>query len=326
MSRTSLRHGFTLIELLVVIAIIALLMALLLPAIQKVRAAADRMLCASNLRQITIATHNYHNDYNRFPAGLNVPVGTGSGMIFPTNTLYTSGIITGPVEPGVFKSFFQALLPYVEGDNIYKQLNFNTRELTVTNPSCNSPTSPGATVIKYFICPSADVEKVQTFVSAGNTYYFGMSCYGGNGGTRSWYMDTSLKTDGVFWINSKVKFASITDGTSHTFFFGERYFFDPVFTNIKTLGGWAWNSYLSHQDYIFSTQLPVNYTIPVGTPLTFAVQDPRTGCFGSAHPNGANFAFGDGSTRFLTLTSNTDLPVLQALSTRKGGETNADDQ
>lgn len=327
MSRTSLRRGFTLIELLVVIAIIALLMALLLPAIQKVRAAADRMLCASNLRQLTIATHNYHNDWNRFPAGVNVPVGTGSGMIFPTNTLYKNGIITDPPEPGVFKSLFQAILPYVEGDNIFKQLDFTTRELTAANPSCNSPTSPGAKVIKLFICPSDAMDsQVSTFVSGGVTYYFGMNSYGGNGGTKSYYMDTALKTDGVFWINSKVKFASILDGTSHTFFFGERLHNDPVYTNIKTLGGWAWNSYLSHQDYIFSSPVPVNYTIPVGTPLTFAVQDPRTCAFGSAHPNGANFAFGDGSARFMTLTGNADLPVLQALSTRRGGESIADDQ
>jgi prepilin-type N-terminal cleavage/methylation domain-containing protein/prepilin-type processing-associated H-X9-DG protein len=325
MSRTSLRRGFTLIELLVVIAIMALLMALLLPAIQKVRAAADRMLCASNLRQLTIASHNFHNDWNRFPSGVNVPIGTGSGMIFPTNTLYVNGIITAPPEPGVFKSFFEALLPYVEADNLFKQLTFNSREYA----NCNGTNSPGATVVKFFICPSDNLDsKVSTFTTGGVTYYFGMNSYGGNGGTKSYYMDTSLKTDGVFWINSKVTFASIPDGTSHTFFFGERWHYDPIYKAIETTGGWAWSSYLSHQDYILSTPVPVNYLVPTGTsvPVPFAISDLRTAAFGSAHMGGANFSFGDGSVRFMTLTSNADLPVLQALSTRRGGESIADDQ
>lgn len=325
MHRTSPRNAFTLIELLVVIAIISLLMALLLPAIQKVRAAADRMQCASNMRQLVIAAHNYHGDYNRFPSGVNVPISTQSGAIFPTNTLYTSGKIGAPPVPGSFISLFEALFPYVEQDNLQKNLNFTQREYI----NCNGPTSVGAQVVKIFICPSDNLtDKVSTYTTGGVTYYFGMNSYGGNGGTKSYYMDANLKTDGVFWINSRIRIADILDGTSHTFLFGERWHYDPVYKNIETLGGWAWSSYLSHQDYIFSTPVPVNYTVPVGTPtpVPFTISDNRNCAFGSAHPGGANFAFGDGSARFMTLTSNNDLPVLQALSTRRGGETIADDQ
>jgi prepilin-type N-terminal cleavage/methylation domain-containing protein/prepilin-type processing-associated H-X9-DG protein len=318
------RQGFTLIELLVVIAIIALLMALLLPAIQKVRAAADKMQCASNLRQLAIAAHNYHNDYNKLPPGLNLPISTQSGAVFPTNFLYTSGKIGQPPLGNIFASFFEVLMPYVEQDNLQKTLNLTQREYI----NCLGPNSVGAQIVKIFLCPSSSMkDKVSTFTTGGNTYYFGMNSYGANGGTRSWFIN-NMTTDGVFWINSKVTLSQITvmDGTSSTLMFGERHHRDPVYTAIESLGGWAWANYNASQDYLFSTPVPVNYTIPPGTPLTFAVQDPRVCAFGSAHPGGANFAFCDGSTRFLTLTSNNDLPVLQALSTRNGGEVPNTDQ
>jgi prepilin-type N-terminal cleavage/methylation domain-containing protein/prepilin-type processing-associated H-X9-DG protein len=312
------RQGFTLIELLVVIAIIALLMALLLPAIQKVRAAADKMQCASNLRQLAIAAHNYHNDYNKLPPGLNLPISTQSGAVFPTNFLYTSGRIGRPPIANTFASFFELLMPYVEQDNLQKNLNLSQREYV----NCLGANSVGAQIVKIFLCPSSAMkDRVSTFISGSNTYYFGMNSYGANGGTRSWFI-SNMTTDGVFWINSQVTLSQITvlDGTSNTFMFGERHHWDPVYTAIESLGGWAWANYNASQDYLLSTPVPVNYTIPKGTPLTFAVQDPRVCAFGSAHPGGANFAFCDGSTRFLTLTSNLDLPVLQALSTRNGGE------
>jgi prepilin-type N-terminal cleavage/methylation domain-containing protein/prepilin-type processing-associated H-X9-DG protein len=315
------RRGFTLIELLVVIAIIAVIMALLLPAVQKVRAAADKMRCANNLKQLTTAAHHYHGDYYRFPSGVNLPISNQSGAVFPGNALVASGKIQQPPIPNQFISLFEALLPYIEQDNLQKNLDLSQREYA----NCNGSNSTGAQIIKILICPSDPLPaKVTKYTTGGNTYYFSMNSYGGNGGTRSWYI-TNRTTDGVFWINSRVRITDLFDGSSYTMLFGEREHSDPVFTNIETLGGWAWANYLAPQDYIFSTPVPVNYKIPPGTPLNFTVQDNRTCAFGSAHPLGANFSFGDGSVRFLRLTHNTDLPLLQALSTRKGGEVISDD-
>lgn len=109
--RRGKRSAFTLIELLVVIAIIALLMALLLPAIQKVREAANKMLCGSNLRQIAIASHNYHNDFQKLPPGY---IGT-----WPANY---SNANDGQEYAGVSLGVLYFLLPYMEGDNIFKNI------------------------------------------------------------------------------------------------------------------------------------------------------------------------------------------------------------
>jgi prepilin-type N-terminal cleavage/methylation domain-containing protein/prepilin-type processing-associated H-X9-DG protein len=312
------RHGFTLIELLVVIAIIAILIGLLVPAVQKVREAAARIQCSNNLHQLAVAAHNHHDTFQRLPAGVNIPVSTQSGALFPTNIMYTSGKLSQPPVPGQFISWMEALLPFVEQDNLYKSLNLTQREFA----NCNGPNSPGATVVKTYLCPSDLLPpgNVTTYTSGGNTYYFGMNSYGANGGTYPWYLDyPAYSTDGVFWINSSVRLTDITDGTSNTFFFGERFHKDPNWQGISTLGGWAWANYSAPQDYILGTRVPVNYMVPPGS-SGFAVTDRRTSAFGSGHTTGANFSMADGSVRFFADASTSSLPMLQALSTRQGGE------
>ncbi len=314
-SRT--RRGFTLIELLVVIAIIAVLIALLLPAVQKVREAANRMSCTNNLKQIALATHNYHDTFKKFPTGARLVV-------------YVGGRPTGG------DNLWVELLPYFEQDNLYNEWDpYDNR-----NNVAGGTNATQAQVIKILLCPSDYMPEPVVQLTAANSLtppwswgFYGMSSYGGNAGKRSVFTGgppnfPRMTRDGIFFINSNVNFADIADGTSNTFLFGERYHRDPEFdlripvvfpgtVPIAEVGRWG---YVANQGVMANVTLhtaaPINYRVPPGGDL--ATHNDRACAFGSGHPGGANFAFADGSVRFLS--NGTSLPTLQALSTRGGGE------
>ena len=136
------RRGFTLIELLVVIAIIGILIALLLPAVQKVREAANRMQCANNVKQMGLALHNYHDAYSSFPPGFI------STLIDPNWRLPAGNCNAFPPERGPGWSFFALILPYLEQDNLYKGIRL---DLSIMDPA-NAPAR--RTSVKGYLCPS----------------------------------------------------------------------------------------------------------------------------------------------------------------------------
>ncbi len=297
------RKGFTLIELLVVIAIIAILIALLVPAVQKVREAAARTQCQNNLKQIGLALHNFHDTYKRFPSGLMVPLGTGSGMVLPSSCPRCAQ----PPVPGMWGSWLTYILPYMEQQPLYNQLILTQREYAY----CLGPTSPGAKVVPTYICPS---DYVPTTTIEYGAYYFGVNSYFGNAGTKAWPV-SSASLNGVLYYNSSTTIASITDGTSNTLMAGERYSFDTAVPDVDLASwrGWAWTNYNSGGDHLGDTSAPLNSR---GAVIGI---DPRKCNFGSGHTGGANFLWCDGSVRFMSTTFSQGIVNYQRLSVLNDG-------
>jgi prepilin-type N-terminal cleavage/methylation domain-containing protein/prepilin-type processing-associated H-X9-DG protein len=282
------RRGFTLIELLVVIAIIAILIGLLLPAVQKVREAAARLKCQNNLKQIGLACHNFHDTYERFPAGIMAPIGNVSGAIFQSSCPRCSQ----PPIANSFGSWLTLILPYVEQAPLYQSILAKSQNLTQREYSyCTSPTDAGATVLPVYTCP---VDYVPKPVIQYSTFYFGVNSYFANAGTKAWPVAVA-SLNGVMYYNSSKKILAITDGTTNTLLAGERYSKDPNVTDdqLSDWRGWAWSNYNSGGDSLGDTSWPMN------SPASKIGTSDRKCNFGSKHVGGANFALCDGSVRFI---------------------------
>jgi prepilin-type processing-associated H-X9-DG protein len=301
------------VELLVVIAIIAVLIGLLLPAVQSARESARRSSCSNNLKQLSLSLLNYESARKRMPCGLNVPLGppNSGGRLFATSNIVTAKLTGEAPEPRKFTNFLVESMPFADQGSIYDRLN-----LTVQGQDANmgSASAPGATVVPMFICPS-DYQPSKTINWQGRIT--GINSYFGNAGTQHWdwlnpgppYATLSSANwfNGIFQINTTVRVKDVLDGTSKTIFVGERYSKDDKFANttgiacttLEDCRGWAWTGSRSGLDLFGGSAVPVNFTMPVAQDTNFARQ--RLNAFGSGHKGGAMFSMCDGSVRFLTL-------------------------
>jgi len=193
------RHGFTLIELLVVIAIIAILIGLLLPAVQKVREAAARSTSSNNLKQIALAVHNYNDAYQG-----KLPPLTDQGPNAP-NTNGTNG-------PG-YNSIFFNILPYIEQDNIYR-----TFQKATPSSYYGATTGAAQNIIKVLISPADSTASSGTVQTVSVAPGQGFTTFSGSYATTSYAANAM-----VFGSNSGGLPRTFIDGTSNTIMFGERY-------------------------------------------------------------------------------------------------------
>jgi len=329
MKRRSLeRNAFTLIELLVVMAIIAVLIGLLLPAVQKVREAAYRTECKNNLKQVALAAHMHESTVGHLPTGGRF----GSAPAVPFSTTVSSRYyradqsnapVVTPTTPITGKyqqwSWAYQLLPYLEQDNLW-QLNQSAGNNATTDGTVpGAPTTVLGSPVKIFSCPSRRIAASKS-IGTVNVYLMDFALNGGTNdpgtGNPPPYSSPLLVFNGLAapqsFVNNQItvqpiKLGNIPDGASNTMLVSEKYTpvnIDSMFNEVGDQQGafWYYNSDTVRFGVIQPAQDGVTPTDNLGVNLTLPPPFPqgtqyRVHPFGSAHPAAMNAAFGDGSVR-----------------------------
>jgi prepilin-type N-terminal cleavage/methylation domain-containing protein/prepilin-type processing-associated H-X9-DG protein len=309
-SSRRINRAFTLIELLVVIAIIAVLIGLLLPAVQKVREAASLLTCKNNLKQIGIAMHSYHDVHSRFPVGYYDPTP------WPTN-----GGTPDTFDHGPGWGWGAFLLPYLEEDPLYRKIDFSK---DVGDPSM---AEIRGTPLKVFVCPSDKNHDPNFLISsnaaAGNvnappmpmTWLLAKSNYvacNGNDGIDCFC--TPPHTGSFLRAITGFKALDISDGLSNTLFVCDRPSFLSYCSWVGCPTGAANPFLMSAGNYGAECTLVLCHAGDTG-PNTQGVFDADSTW--SPHGLGVPYLFGDGSVHFIN--NNIDIPTWMSLATRSSG-------